>query len=94
MYLGKIVETAATNELFAGPKHPYTRALLSAVPKADPRRVKERIVLEGDVPSPIDPPPGCPFHTRCPWVMEKCKTEVPPLKTAGVGHTYTCHLEN
>jgi oligopeptide/dipeptide ABC transporter ATP-binding protein len=93
MYLGKIVETAETKELFAGARHPYTRALLSAVPKADPKRVKERIVLEGDVPSPINPPPGCPFHTRCPWVMEKCRKEPPPLKTAGAGHLYTCHLE-
>lgn len=93
MYLGKIVEMAPTKQLFARPSHPYTRALLSAVPKADPTRKKERIVLVGDVPSPMNPPPGCPFHTRCPMVMDKCKVEVPPLRTAGAGHTYTCHLD-
>ncbi|MCA9754993.1 MAG: dipeptide ABC transporter ATP-binding protein [Candidatus Eisenbacteria bacterium] len=93
MYLGKIVEIADTEALFANPMHPYTRALLSAVPVANPTAKRERIVLQGDVPSPINPPPGCPFHTRCPVAMAKCKTEVPPLKEAGSGHTYTCHLD-
>ena len=93
MYLGKIVETAPTKQLFANPGHPYTRALLSAVPKADPTHKKERIVLTGDVPSPLNPPPGCPFHTRCPLVMDKCKSEAPPVRTLGDGHMYTCHLE-
>jgi len=93
MYLGKIVEMAPTKELFGNPKHPYTRALLSAVPVANPSRRRERTVLTGDVPSPISPPPGCPFHTRCPVAMDVCKVEVPPLKTASDGHTYTCHLD-
>ena len=93
MYLGKIVEIADTKELFVNPKHPYTRALLSAAPVANPTAKRERIVLQGDVPSPINPPPGCPFHTRCPAVMTRCRTEVPPLKDVGGGHTYTCHLE-
>ncbi|MEZ4650874.1 MAG: dipeptide ABC transporter ATP-binding protein [Candidatus Eisenbacteria bacterium] len=93
MYLGKIVEIADTEALFANPRHPYTRALLSAVPVANPTAKRERIVLQGDVPSPINPPPGCPFHTRCPVAMAKCKVEVPPLKEAGSGHTFTCHLD-
>jgi len=92
MYLGKIVETGATADLFAAPKHPYTNALLSAVPVADPRRRRQRIILRGDVPSPKNPPPGCPFHTRCPAVMDQCRTEVPPLRVAGEGHSYVCHL--
>jgi oligopeptide transport system ATP-binding protein len=94
MYLGKIVETATTATLFARPRHPYTQALLSAVPRADPSVRSERIVLEGDVPSPLNPPTGCAFHTRCPAVMDKCKAEAPPLRDAGGGHTYSCHLED
>ena len=94
MYLGKIVEQASVRELFNNPKHPYTRSLLSAVPKANPSAKADRVVLEGDVPSPIAPPPGCPFHTRCPAAMAHCKTDVPPLKKAGPGHTFTCHLDN
>jgi oligopeptide/dipeptide ABC transporter ATP-binding protein len=93
MYLGKIVEQAPTAALFATPHHPYTRSLLSAVPRADPTRKVERIVLQGDVPSPMNPPPGCPFHTRCPVVMDVCRHEVPPLREAGAGHSFTCHLE-
>jgi len=93
MYLGKIVEEAPTGDVFTNPKHPYTQSLLSAVPQANPTARRERIVLKGDVPSPIAPPPGCPFHTRCPRVMDVCKTEVPPLKQFGPGHTYTCHLD-
>ncbi|GJM43940.1 MAG: ABC transporter ATP-binding protein [Gemmatimonadota bacterium] len=93
MYLGKIVELAPTRELFTNPKHPYTQSLLSAVPRANPGAARNRTVLKGDVPSPIAPPPGCPFHTRCPVVMPHCKTEVPPLKKSGPGHTYTCHLD-
>jgi len=93
MYLGKIVETARTDELFENPKHPYTQALLSAVPVADPKRRQKRILLGGDVPSPLNPPPGCPFHTRCPVVMEHCMVDVPPERTADDGHTYVCHLE-
>jgi oligopeptide transport system ATP-binding protein len=93
MYLGKIVEIGATADIFARPKHPYTVSLLSAVPVADPRRRRRRIVLAGDVPSPLRPPPGCPFHTRCPVVMDVCRTEIPPERTAGDGHRYVCHLE-
>ncbi len=93
MYLGKIVERARTDQLFADPRHPYTQALLSAVPKADPKRRTERIVLQGDVPSPMNPPPGCAFHTRCPAVLDVCRVEAPPLRDAGGGHTYSCHLD-
>jgi oligopeptide/dipeptide ABC transporter ATP-binding protein len=92
MYLGKIVEIGGTEELFANPMHPYTRALLSAVPVARPTRKRERIVLVGDVPSPMAPPPGCPFHTRCPAAMAVCKTEFPPTKRDG-NHVWTCHLD-
>jgi len=94
MYLGKIVETAKTTELFNSPKHPYTQALLSAVPRADPTRRSERVVLQGDVPSPLNPPSGCSFHTRCPAVMDKCRSEAPPLRDVGNGHTFSCHLED
>ena len=93
MYLGKIVEIADTKSLFSGPRHPYTQALLSASPVADPTKKVKRIVLEGDVPSPMDPPPGCPFHTRCPQVMDKCRTEVPPTREGENGHKYTCHID-
>jgi len=93
MYLGRIVELGATADIFARPKHPYTNALLSAVPVADPRRRQKRIVLKGDVPSPKNPPPGCAFHTRCPAVMDVCRTQAPPVRDAGAGHTYACHLE-
>jgi oligopeptide/dipeptide ABC transporter ATP-binding protein len=94
MYLGKIVELAPTREVFHNPRHPYTKALLSAVPRADPTAKIDRVVLQGDVPSPLNPPPGCAFHTRCPAVMDHCKTEAPPLRDVGGGHSYTCHLED
>ncbi len=90
MYLGKIVETAATDELFRNPRHPYTRALLSAVPLPDPTAVRERALLEGDIPSAMNPPPGCRFHTRCPFVRESCRTEVPTLADDGTGHATAC----
>ena len=93
MYLGRIVESADTEELFRHPKHPYTAALLSAVPVADPSHRRSRILLGGDVPSPLNPPPGCAFHTRCPAVMDVCRQQPPPLRAAGVGHDYVCHLE-
>jgi oligopeptide/dipeptide ABC transporter ATP-binding protein len=93
MYLGRIVETASTEALFKVPKHPYTAALLSAVPVADPARRRTRILLGGDVPSPLNPPPGCAFHTRCPAVMDVCRSEAPPTRTVGEGHSYVCHLE-
>jgi len=93
MYLGKIVELGPTASIFGRPLHPYTVALLSAVPVADPARKRTRILLGGDVPSPLDPPRGCPFHPRCPVVMERCRTELPPLRDVGGGHSYVCHLE-
>ncbi|MCB9897214.1 MAG: ATP-binding cassette domain-containing protein [Planctomycetes bacterium] len=93
MYLGRIVEQASRDDLFGDPRHPYTKALLSAVPRADPTRKVERIVLQGDVPSPLRPPSGCAFHTRCPAVMDVCRHEFPPLREAGEGHTFRCHLE-
>ncbi len=94
MYLGKIVEIADKNSLFENPQHPYTKALLSAIPVPDPDAKKERIVLKGDVPSPIDPPTGCRFHTRCPFATDKCKTEEPVLRTSDLmkeGHEAACH---
>jgi peptide/nickel transport system ATP-binding protein/oligopeptide transport system ATP-binding protein len=90
MYLGKIVETAPTDELFANPRHPYTRALLSAVPLPDPSLVRERALLEGDIPSAIAPPTGCRFHTRCPFVRDSCRRDVPPLADDGTGHATAC----
>lgn len=92
MYLGRIVELAECDELFAHPAHPYSQALLSAIPEANPRRVKERVILQGDVPSPVNPPPGCPFHTRCPAAFARCRAEVPALRDAGAGHMVACHL--
>ncbi|MEW6296803.1 MAG: dipeptide ABC transporter ATP-binding protein [Thermodesulfobacteriota bacterium] len=95
MYLGKLVETAPVDELFRNPLHPYTQALMSANPVPDPTIRKERIVLAGDVPSPLQPPPGCPFHPRCPRVMDRCKTTEPPLVRTGRGkdeHMVWCHL--
>jgi oligopeptide transport system ATP-binding protein len=93
MYLGKIVEMAPTAELFANPRHPYTQALLSAVPVPDPRleRSRKRILLKGDLPSPMAPPPGCTFHTRCPIAVDRCRSEIPKLATTGKpDHTSAC----
>ena len=92
MYLGKIVELAEAKTLIAAPKHPYTQALISAVPVVDPESKRQRIILPGDVPSPIHPPPGCPFHPRCPMVEARCKTEVPLLRELASGHHAACHL--
>lgn len=94
MYLGKIVEIADKVSLFENPQHPYTKALLSAIPVPDPDAKKERIVLKGDVPSPIDPPTGCRFHTRCLFATDKCRTEEPQLRTSNImeqGHEAACH---
>jgi len=93
MYLGRIVELAGKEELFARPLHPYTRALLAAAPIPNPRAKKERLVLEGDMPSPAAPPPGCHFHTRCPFAFKRCRTEEPVLRDAGHGRQFSCHLD-
>jgi len=92
MYLGKIVELTDKRSLFAHPQHPYTEALLSAVPKPNPRAVKKRIILAGDVPSPITPPAGCRFHTRCPYVFDRCRVEEPASIEVKPGHFVACHL--
>lgn len=92
MYLGKIVELTTDVELYTNPQHPYTEALLSAVPVPDPTVEKRRIILQGDVPSPINPPSGCHFHTRCPYKEKICEEEVPEFKDIGGGHWVACHL--
>ena len=96
MYLGKIVEVADRATLFASPRHPYTRCLLSAVPVPDPTAKRDRIILTGDVPSPINPPSGCRFHTRCPYVFDRCRVEEPLLRempAGGPGQLAACHLD-
>ena len=85
MYAGELVEVASRAEFFSRPKHPYTQALISAVPVVDPDAKRQRIILAGDVPSPIHPPGGCPFHPRCPVAEARCRTEVPPLHATGAG---------
>ena len=92
MYLGNIVEFGTTEELFANPLHPYTKALFSAIPIPDPEAKMKRIILEGSIPSPANPPAGCKFHTRCAQCMEKCKTQAPERKDMGNGHYVCCHL--
>ncbi|USK77603.1 dipeptide ABC transporter ATP-binding protein [Peribacillus frigoritolerans] len=92
MYLGKIVEIADKKSIFEHPQHPYTRALLSAIPVPNPVHQRERILLTGDVPSPIDPPNGCRFHTRCPFVQDICKTQLPELKRSAQNHQVACHI--
>lgn len=97
MYLGRVVEHAGADDIYRSPRHPYTKALLSAIPIPDPRGQRERIVLSGDVPSPINPPPGCPFHTRCPYAEERCRVEVPQLRNVAPEgkptHTVSCHFD-
>ena len=92
MYLGALVEEAPVDELFVHAAHPYTRVLLSAVPTPDPRTRRQRIVLEGELPSPLSPPGGCPFHTRCAHATERCRTERPELKEIAPGHIAACHI--
>ena len=94
MYLGRVVEIAPSRELYTQPKHPYTEALLSAVPIPDPTAKKKRIVLTGDVPNPVNRPTGCHFHPRCPKATERCKVEEPVLKTVGFNHQAACHLND
>ena len=92
MYLGQIVESGEAGTLCSTPRHPYTQALLSAVPVVDPSSKRKRIILSGDPPSPIHPPKGCPFHPRCPVVQPRCKSEVPPLRTVAPEHSAACHF--
>ena len=93
MYVGKIIEVADRDDLYENPMHPYTQSLLSAIPIPDPsvERRRKRIILTGDIPSPVNPPAGCRFHTRCPIAFDRCKVEVPPLKAYATGHTTACH---
>ena len=91
MYLGHIVEEAPKDELIHHPKHPYTKSLLASVPNMNPRERKRHVAFEGEIPSPMDPPSGCVFHTRCPYVTDKCRTEVPEYKESGDGHWVRCH---
>ncbi|WP_066317326.1 ABC transporter ATP-binding protein [Bacillus sp. FJAT-29814] len=92
MYLGNLVEIGRKDSLYAEPLHPYTQALISAIPNPDPRQKKKRIILKGDVPSPINPPSGCPFHPRCPMAMEECSKSKPVLKEVKPSHRVACHL--
>ncbi len=96
MYLGKIVEMAPSDALYAGPLHPYTQCLMSAVPREHPDEVRERIVPRGEVPSPMNPPSGCPFHPRCPWAFERCSVEAPELRPVEhrPDHVVACHLQH
>jgi peptide/nickel transport system ATP-binding protein len=94
MYLGKIMEKGSTEEIFSPPYHPYTEALLSAVPIADTSVTKRKIVLSGEIPSPSKPPPGCPFSTRCPYMIDGlCNTTAPPQREFASRHVIACHLE-
>jgi len=92
MYLGKIVELADAKTIIRAPQHPYTQALISAVPEVDPDSKRQRIILPGDVPSPIHPPAGCPFHPRCPLAEARCRTEAPVLRAVATDHLAACHL--
>jgi oligopeptide/dipeptide ABC transporter ATP-binding protein len=92
MYLGKIVELGSGEQIYTNPRHPYTRALLSAVPMIDPAARQERIPLPGELPSPVDPPPGCSFHPRCPYAKDICRTVTPRLEAGASGQAVACHV--
>lgn len=92
LYLGRIVEIGPKKKIFGAPRHPYTQALISSVPARDPFTKKERIILKGDIPSPVNPPPGCAFHTRCPHAFDRCRRETPKLINTGGGQMSACHL--
>jgi oligopeptide/dipeptide ABC transporter ATP-binding protein len=92
MYLGRIVELASRDDLFAGPQHPYSEALIAAAPIPDPRAERARRTVEGEVPSPMNPPSGCHFHTRCPYAVQRCREESPPLREIAPGRLVACHL--
>ncbi|WP_237215026.1 ABC transporter ATP-binding protein [Falsiroseomonas oryziterrae] len=92
MYLGRIVEIGSKDDIVSEPLHPYTKALISAAPIPDPRARREKLVIEGDVPSPLDPPPGCHFHTRCPFAVARCRSEAPALREVRPGWNVACHL--
>jgi oligopeptide/dipeptide ABC transporter ATP-binding protein len=94
MYLGRFMEVAEKDALFADPQHPYTQALIAAAPVPDPRAKRARVVLQGDVPSPMNPPSGCLFHTRCPYAFDRCRVETPALKPAADGRLVACHLRD
>ncbi len=94
MYLGQLVELAPTKDLFYTPKHPYTEALMSAIPEVDPNQEMNPVRLDGEIPSPINPPSGCRFHTRCPYVQDKCKTDIPKWEEIGENHFVACHFAN
>ena len=90
LYLGRVMEVGPARSLIGAPKHPYTEALISAVPEPEPDRASERIVLQGDLPSPIDPPSGCVFRTRCPYAIAACADKIPALREVGPGHAKAC----
>jgi oligopeptide/dipeptide ABC transporter ATP-binding protein len=92
MYLGRIVELSPVKDLFENPSHPYTKALMSAALPSHPDTVQEEMILTGEVPSPLNPPEGCHFHTRCPFVMDRCSLEEPAVKQVSTRHTVACHL--
>ena len=92
MYVGKLVELASTESLYRTPKHPYTEALMSAIPKPDPRKRAKRIILSGEVADPANPPSGCYFHPRCPYAQERCKVETPALRPIEDNRMVACHF--